>query len=392
MLQKRKINLFLFAAFILLAESVFISCAKKTEEKKTIQEDFSEFEFNGKKLHGKKIQPDYATQFCIYEYEDGFSLIDICGKEKYLIVPEEKYSEGLTCAADGIIKRGMENIYLASSSAYSLWDALGASGKLGFSSIKENDWYIPSASDAMKCGKMLYAGKYRMPDYELLLKSGCKLAIESTMILHVPKVKEKLEQLGIGVFTDYSSYENNPLGRLEWIKVYGEISGCQEAAFSFFNSQANLLKNIIFDSKEIRSSYFYINTRGMAVVRSPDNYVSNMLKCAGSDYLCPKIKNDTDLASRPTLSVSMEEFYKSSKTADFLFYDGNIDPSCTSLAMLKEKNPLLAEFTAVKNGKVWCAKKLIYQDTAEICQIILDMNKIFSAADDKEIFFFERLK
>ena len=388
MLQKKKVIVrIFFAAFI------FASCSKKISQEQVQHKDFSEFEFNGKILHGKKIQNTYASQFCIYEYQDGISLIDISGKEKYLVVPKEKYSDELKESAkvNAVIPRGIENIYLASSSAYSLWAALGAEEKLGFSSIKENDWYIANASNAMKSGRLVYAGKYRMPDYELLLKSGCKLAIESTMILHVPKVKEKLEQLGITVFTDYSSYEDNPLGRLEWIKVYGEISGCQKKALSFFDSQIELLKDN-GSSKKITASYFYINTRGMAVVRGSENYISNMLRYAGAEYLCPRVKKEPELKSRPTLSVSMEEFYKASKSADFLFYDGNIDSSCTSLSMLKEKNPLLAEFDAVKKSNVWCAKKAIYQDTAQITKIILELNKIFSASGEEEITFFERLK
>jgi len=402
----RKITkLFFLIVFLFSIEIISVSCTKKNNEKENVQIDFTEIEFNGLKLHGRKIQPEYATQFCIYKYDDGYSLIDILGKEKYLIVPEEKYSAELnsikkTLGLNAVIKRGIKNIYLASSSAYSLWAAIGAEENLGFSSIKENDWYIESAYNAMKSGKIIYAGKYRMPDYELLLKSGCKFAVESTMILHVPKVKEKLEQLGISVFTDYSSYENNPLGRLEWVKVYGEISDCQNEADLFFDSQIELLRNIVSTDKlkrktssnRIKSSFFYFNSRGMVVVRNQDNYISNMIKCAGSDYICPLVKKKSELKSKPTLSVSMEEFFKSAKEADFLFYDGNIDSSCKSLAGLKEKNPLFAEFDAVKKANVWCAKKLIYQDTAEISKIILDMNKIFSGVDEKEIVFFERLK
>lgn len=395
MLKEKKIivRIFFFKAFLFFTAFIFASCSKKISQEQVQYKDFSEFEFKGKILSGKKIQNTYASQFCIYEYQDGISLIDISGKEKYLVVPKEKYSDGLKESAkvNAVIPRGIENIYLASSSAYSLWDALGAEEKLGFSSIKENDWYISKASNAMKSGKLVYAGKYRMPDYELLLKSGCKLAIESTMILHVPKVKEKLEQLGISVFTDYSSYEDNPLGRLEWIKVYGEISSCQEKALSFFDSQVELLKNDA-PSKKITASYFYINNRGMAIVRGPENYISNMLRYAGAEYLCPKVKKDSELKSRPTFSVSMEEFYKACKSSEFLFYDGNIDSSCASLSMLKEKNPLLAEFDAVKKANVWCAKKTIYQDTAQIPKIILDVNKIFSASGEEEITFFERLK
>ena len=401
---------FFYAILIFIAAVYFYSCSKIKNQDESLNQDFSEFEFNGKKLHGKKNPNEFAKCFCIYEYENNYSLIDIYRKEKYLLVPKEEYSDDLnkikkSYGLNAVIQRGAKNIYLASSSAYSLWAALSAQDNIGFSSIKEDDWYIEQARSSMKEGKVVYAGKYRKPDYELLIKSKCPLAIESTMILHVPKVKEKLEQLGISVFTDYSSYENNPLGRLEWIKVYAELADCRETAKDFFNTQVELLQKNISDlrpkeensSSKIQvakysSSYFYVNTRGMAVVRSPENYISNMLKLASCDYLCPQLKKDSNFKSRPTLCVSMEEFYRACKSADFLFYDGNIDSSCESLSVLKEKNPLVAKFDAVKNGNVWVAKKMIYQDTAEICKIILDMNKIFCNKSEDEIFFFERLK
>lgn len=63
------------------------------------------------------------------------------------------------------------------------------------------------------------------PDYELILSGGCGLAVESTMVNHVPEVREKLEELGIPVLIDQSSYESHPLGRTEWIKLYGALLG-----------------------------------------------------------------------------------------------------------------------------------------------------------------------
>ena len=45
------------------------------------------------------------------------------------------------------------------------------------------------------------------------MNGECDLAVESTMILHTPKVQEMIEDLDIPVFVDYSSYESHPLGR-----------------------------------------------------------------------------------------------------------------------------------------------------------------------------------
>ena len=61
-----------------------------------------------------------------------------------------------------------------------------------------------------------------------------KLAVESTMILHSPKVQEMIEDLDIPVFVDYSSYESHPLGRTEWIKVYGAMLNKEKEAEAIF--------------------------------------------------------------------------------------------------------------------------------------------------------------
>ena len=91
---------------------------------------------------------------------------------------------------------------------------------------------------------MLFAGKYDEPDYELLVNQGCDLAVESTMILHSPKVQEMIEMLGIPVFIDRSSYETHPLGRTEWIKLYGVMMGKEEEAEAFFEPQAQVITDL----------------------------------------------------------------------------------------------------------------------------------------------------
>ena len=69
---------------------------------------------------------------------------------------------------------------------------------------------------------------YSEPDYEMLVDQDCDVAIESTMILHTPKVQEMIEDLDIPVFIDRSSYETHPLARTEWIKLYGAMLDKEE--------------------------------------------------------------------------------------------------------------------------------------------------------------------
>ena len=122
------------------------------------------------------------------------------------------------------------NIYLVATSAMDLFRAIDGIDNIRLSGTKENGWYIQEAKDAMEAGDMIYAGKYNAPDYELILNEGCDLAIESTMIHHNPEVQEKLEQFGIPVMVERSSYEPHPLGRTEWMKLYAVLLGKEDVA------------------------------------------------------------------------------------------------------------------------------------------------------------------
>ena len=140
-----------------------------------------------------------------------------------------------------------------------LFDAIGSVDSIKLSGLDASGWYIQSAADAINNGEMTFAGKYDEPDYELLVGDDCDLAIESTMILHAPKVQEMIETLGIPVFTDRSSYESQPLGRTEWIKLYGAMMNKEEEAKNFFDQQAQVIEKLKdFTNTEKTVAFFYV--------------------------------------------------------------------------------------------------------------------------------------
>ena len=132
-----------------------------------------------------------------------------------------------------ILQQPLDNLYVAASSAMDLFDGIGALDSVHMTSTAETGWSLPNVQNAMENGTLEYAGKYSAPDYEAILSGGCELAVESTMIYHSPEIREKLETLGIPVLVEHSSYESHPLGRMEWIKLYGLLLGKTEAAESF---------------------------------------------------------------------------------------------------------------------------------------------------------------
>ena len=173
----------------------------------------------------------------------------------------------------------------------------------------------------------------------MLVSKYCPLAVESTMIEHTPEVKEKLEELGITVFIDYSSYEQHPLGRSEWVKVYGEMLGKQSEAENVFNEQANKFETIKNINTEKTVVFFYINQAGQAVTRKSGDYITKMITLAGGKNIFKNLGGEGTSA----VTMEMEKFYATAKEADIIIYNSTIDGEVKSTNQLIEKHNLLAE-------------------------------------------------
>lgn len=333
----------------------------------------------------------YAEQFSVDRYENGISLVTVGDGEKYLLVPENETVE--TSGDITVITTPVDNIYLAASSAMDLFFGIGADDRIFATSTLERDWSLPYVKQAMSDEDILYAGKYSAPDYELILSEGCGVAIESTMIYHKPEVKEQLERFGIPVFVERSSYESHPLGRLEWVKLYGLMTGKEEEAEKLFSEQSELLQSVSQNGSAGKTAaFFYISQKGSAVVRKPDDYVSKMIQLAGGEYIFTSDDLNTEENAQSTTDMQFEVFYAAAKDADVLIYSSTIDGGIEDISALLEKNSLFADFKAVKTGNVWCTDKNMFQQTTAAAEIISDLNLIFTDNAGDETEFFYRLK
>ena len=333
----------------------------------------------------------YANQFSVDRYENGISLVTVGDGEKYLLVPENETVE--TSGDITVITTPADNIYLAASSAMDLFFGIGADDRIFAASTLERDWSLPYVKQAMSDEDILYAGKYSAPDYELILSEGCGIAIESTMIYHKPEVKEQLERFGIPVFVERSSYESHPLGRLEWVKLYGLMTGKEEEAEKLFSEQSELLQSVSQNGSAGKTAaFFYISQKGSAVVRKPDDYVSKMIQLAGGEYIFTSDDLNTEENAQSTTDMQFEAFYAAAKDADVLIYSSTIDGGIDDISTLLEKNSLFADFKAVKSGNVWCTDKNMFQQTTAAAEIISDLNLIFTDNAGDETEFFYRLK
>ena len=332
----------------------------------------------------------FAECFDVYYYNDGYKLLDIHDDARYLIVPEGKEAPDDLDPEIQILQQPLDTIYMAATSPMALFDAIGSVDSIKLSGLDASGWYIQSAADAINNGEMTFAGKYDEPDYELLVGDDCDLAIESTMILHAPKVQEMIETLGIPVFTDRSSYESQPLGRTEWIKLYGAMMNKEEEAKTFFDQQAQVIEKLKdFTNTEKTVAFFYINTSGSPVVRNPKDYISSMIEIAGGRNVFADLQDDS---GKTSVAITMEEFYNTAADADYLIYNGTIDGQVNSISELEAKNELFSEFKAVKDGNVWYTGKNLYQATDTVGELIKDMHLMLTDGDASQMTFLEKME
>jgi iron complex transport system substrate-binding protein len=330
----------------------------------------------------------YAEMFTVDYYADGTSLLTIAGTEKYLILPEGM-TERPAHDADAAALPAARRIYLAASSAMDLVEQIGAMDAVAFTGTRREDWSLPAVRAAMDEGSLVYAGKYSAPDFELL-SGRADLAVESTMIYHSPDIQEKLEQLGIPVLVERSSYESHPLGRLEWVKVYGLLTGHLAEAEAFFQRQLALLDDLEdIESTGRTVAFFYINSAGAAVVRKSGDYVSRMIDLAGGAYVFSDLGDGESALS--TVNMQMESFFVGAKDADVLIYNSTIDAAPASLEELLSRSELLRQFRAVQTGEVWCTGQNLFQQSSATAQVIREMHAIFAGDGAADLQFFHKL-
>ena len=376
----------LTAAVFCMTAPAGVQAAQNEKQTEAAQEEEIEDREIAQELAGMKydhsLELQYADQFAVDYYEGGYALITIAGGERFLLVPEDKEApEGLD-ADISVIQKPVQNIYLVATSAMDLFCALDGLDSISLSGTNADGWYIDKAKKAMEDGDIAFAGKYSAPDYELILSKNCDLAIESTMIYHQPEVQEKLEKFGIPVLVEHSSYESHPLGRTEWIKLYGVLLGKEDQAQKLFQEQVDKLKSVE-DSENTGKTvaFFYINSMGAANVRKSNDYVSKMIELAGGEYIFHDPAEDDNALS--TMNMQMEEFYAKAKDADYIIYNSTIDGELDSIDELLAKSSLLADFKAVKDGNVWCTGQNLFQETMGLATMIEDIHTMLTSDDPK---------
>lgn len=206
-----------------------------------------------------------------------------------------------------------------------------------------------------------------------------------------------LSDFDIPTLIEYSSYENEPLGRMEWVKFFGALTGREEEAERIFGEQEQIVEKILQENQADKTgeeqqtvAFFYITSNGLAQVRKSTDYLAKMIEMAGGSYIFDNLTEES--SSRSTVSMQLEDFYDGAKDADYLIYNSTIDGGVKSIDELIDKFPLLADFRAVQNGHVWCTTNDMYQQSMSIGYMIRDIHSMLIGADESQMQYLFSLK
>lgn len=364
-----------------LLAAVFVSCGKAPVQTS-----------DGSDITGR-LELQYAEQFTVEHCNDGCELITI-GDDRFLLVPEGKEAPANTGGAV-VLKQPLDNIYLASSAAMDLFGSIDELDRIKMTSTDVKNWTLPYVREALESGAMSYIGKYSAPDYEMLAEEQCDIAIENTMIYHSPAVREQLISMGIPVLTERSSYESHPLGRMEWMKLYGLLTGDEEKAERVFNEKIKAFSELetedIPEEKRLKAAFFYISSNGYVTIHKPGDYVARMIELAGGKYIFTAADLNIDDNALSTMNIQLEKFYEIARDADVLIYNSTIDGEIDTIEQLTEKSSILADLSAVKKGNVWCTGQNMFQQTTGAADMIMDLNRIFTGDDSSELTYLHKL-
>jgi len=206
----------------------------------------------------------------------------------------------------------------------------------------------------------------------------------------------KLNELGIKVIFNADYLENNPLGKAEWIKVFGALYCKESMADSIFNdevSEYNEIKNRINEDLLYRPKVMLGLPFKETWYISPGNsYISRLISDAGGDYLW----KDTD--SEISMPYGIENVYMRALSADYWLNTG----TATSNDEINFIDPRLGELPCYKKENLFNNNKRVnesggndYWETGTIHPhlILKDIASILHPElfPDNDLFFYHRI-
>jgi iron complex transport system substrate-binding protein len=188
---------------------------------------------------------------------------------------------------------------------------------------------------------------------ELIIKSSPDLVMMYGIGSESAGYTSKITELGIKVMFNADYLETNPLGKAEWIKVFGALYCREKMADSIFSD--------ISESYDEMTEYIRDNVKNRPTVLlglpfrdtwyiSPGNsYISQLIKDAGGSYLWESTESSV------SMPLGLENVFMRSRKADYWLNTGSV----TSKSEILSLDPRLGSIPPFSRGNIYNNNKRV---------------------------------
>jgi iron complex transport system substrate-binding protein len=157
----------------------------------------------------------------------------------------------------------------------------------------------------------------------------------------------KIEELGIKVLYNADYLETDPLGKAEWIKLFGALYCRENKADSIYNSEVqayNDLKSYIAENITYKPVVLLgLPFRDTWFVSPGNSFISKLIADAGGEYLW------TDTKSSVSMPFGLENVYLKAVNAEYWLNIGTV----RSKSEIPAVDPRLSELPCFLSGKMF---------------------------------------
>lgn len=286
---------------------------------------------------------------------EGYTVVEITNPwdttrilHRYILVPEEaQVPAGIPQGT--LIRTPIDKIIVYSSVHASILDALGATGRI--SGVCEPE-YMTSRTilEGIEKRRIIDCGSSMSPSIERIAQAGGRIIIASPFENSGYGTAGKL---GIPIVEAADYMERTPLGRTEWVKLFGALLGCPEKADSLFNAAAsdyNAIKSKVINhlrDSALRPTLIAERKYGASWdVPGGASYMARIYRDAGADYIFG------DNTSESNINMSFENVLSKGIDAD-LWVLKYWSPEPMTYTSLEAEYSQYSKFRAFREHRVY---------------------------------------
>ncbi|PJJ06982.1 iron complex transport system substrate-binding protein [Flavobacterium sp. 1] len=291
----------------------------------------------------------YSKSLTIYK-QDGYTVVTVSNpwpdavkdfkyilKEKNGIVPDslKKYTQ---------INVPLQSIVVTSTTNIPFLEMLGVEKKLvGFPHTD----YVSSEKTRtlIDAGSVKNVGQNEKLNIEQLIELAPELIVTFGIDNNNPSI-ENLQKSGLKVLIQADWMEQSPLGKAEWLKLYGVLFCKEKEANQLFDNivkEYNDAVKLVASQKPTSTVLYGSMYQDQWFVARGSSWVAQFMKDAKANYLWK------DLEGTGSLGLSFENILDKAKTASFWIATG----SFRSLSELGKANPHYSQFDAFANKTIY---------------------------------------